>query len=416
MRWVAGLIALFFATAGVAQTPIVEIELAEEQVVVGQPLVLTVKILVPTWMPKPPTYPNFEVPGLMVRLPQRSTTSISEMVEGTTWAGVQRRYRLYPLQTGAFVIPSQEVALTYADPQTQAPTAFAMPSPEVLFEAVIPDGARDLPAPVIARGFELVQELEGETDLGVGDTLVRRVNARIDGTTAVLIPTLMPPHEGEAIRAYSTDPVIAENEDRGTLSGERREKVTYLAQSEGTASLPPIRIEWFNLETGSVELAELAGVDLTIKGGVVASTGASGMGVLWHRWGTGLLLLALGFVLFWWQRHRILGLWVAQRQRWLNSRYRAQRGVQRALRQRDLPATYAALDVWTRRNGLQHLPAALDYALGQVGRHQYSKGAAGSGADRTKDWVNLRRQFAVARYAVSTRREIGHTGKKLNPF
>ena len=110
---------LFLPVLALAQTgPQVTVTPPEGDIIVGQPVTLRITVLVPTWMPKPPVYPSIEVPDLLVRLPERATTPTSQKVEGETWSGTTRGYRLYPLARGTYEIPGQDMIVTWADPDT----------------------------------------------------------------------------------------------------------------------------------------------------------------------------------------------------------------------------------------------------------------------------------------------------------
>jgi len=90
IRWLL-IFALLAPLAAFAQgEPRLEVDLPEGEVIVGQPITLRLKLLVPTWMPKPPVWPTLEVPSLLVRLPERSSTPISETIDGETWSGISR--------------------------------------------------------------------------------------------------------------------------------------------------------------------------------------------------------------------------------------------------------------------------------------------------------------------------------------
>ena len=188
-----------------AETLQLSVTLSDGPYFVGQPITLQVKILVPTWMPTPPVYPSFEQPNLLVRLPERSTHPVSETVQGDTWSGTSRTYRIYPLEPGDFQIPTQSLLITYADASSQ-PVQTEQTLNPIAFTVELPKGAQAMSPPVIlATGFTLEQELASAGELAVGDALVRRVSAQIDGTTAILIPALIP------------DPVLTDTED-DTLS------------------------------------------------------------------------------------------------------------------------------------------------------------------------------------------------------
>ena len=232
------------APSAALEEPRLTAELEAGETVVGQPLILRLKILVPTWMPSPPAFPTFEVPGVMVRLPERASGPVSETVEGETWSGIQRSYRLYPLGAGQIEIPGQTMTVTYADPDAPDPVTVDLPVAPVRFTATVPDAARGLDPLILATGFTLEETVSIPEELEVGGAVTRSLTARIEGTTPVLIPALLPPLDQAGLRAYPEEPKVAEEEDRGILSGTRTEAATYLATAEGSADLPEISFDW----------------------------------------------------------------------------------------------------------------------------------------------------------------------------
>ncbi len=82
------LIAQVSAVFGQQTVAQLTVEPMEAEAVVGQPIVLRLTLLVPTFMPDPPTFPTFDMPGLVVRIPERASTPTSKTVNGETWAGM----------------------------------------------------------------------------------------------------------------------------------------------------------------------------------------------------------------------------------------------------------------------------------------------------------------------------------------
>lgn len=237
MRYFALLMLLLCPVQVLAQAtdiqPRVTIEVPPDPTIVGQPAIVRLKVLVPTYMPNPPVFPSLEQENLLVRLPDRASGPVSESVEGETWSGVQRSYRLYPLAPGTYEFAAAEVQVTFADPETNDPVQVSVPLPAVRLTVEVPDAARGLDPLIIADGFELSQEIEGDTSLQTGDALTRTLTAKITGTTPIMIPPLLPQIEDPLLRAYPNEPRLTETEDRGVLSGQRTDRVTYVAQDGG---------------------------------------------------------------------------------------------------------------------------------------------------------------------------------------
>ncbi|WP_164727055.1 BatD family protein [Shimia sediminis] len=394
IRLLAICLTLLIGAPCLAQTRsvVVKSELSAESTMVGQPLILRVTVLVPTWMPEPPQFPSFELPNVIVRLPSRASSPVSERIDGETWSGVSRAYRLYPMIAGDFALPPQTVGIVYAAPDTREPVPVEETLDPVTFSAVVPKGAEGLDPLILAEAFSLAQSFEGgEEKLGQGDTVSRVVTAKISGTSALFIPPLIPPLADNVARAYPKDPMVTESEDRGLLSGSRQETVSYVAQYGGNLELPEISLDWFNTKTGKVETATLEGVSLEVN-----APAQPRELLLNHRQtivlaGAVLLLglaltLLIRYVLPFVRQAR-----VARRAAWLASEAYAAKQVTAAIRRQELPAVYQALAVWSPRCPGQ-LGAELQSALAQVGAVTYGLPSEGGGR-----WSDVAQSFKVDR-------------------
>lgn len=373
--------------------PRLTIELSEEETIVGQPLTLRLTILVPTWMPKPPVFPDLEVPSLLVRLPERASGPVSENIDGSTWSGVSRAYRLYPLVTGSFDIPASTIRITYADVETTDPIDVDLKIDAIRFNATLPKEARDLDPPIVAQNFALDQKIEGETELNAGDALTRTVTATIDGTTPILIPLLMQEPEPGPLRSYPKEPVVSETENRGILSGSRQETTTYVAQTGGSTRLPTITFEWYNLDSGKVETATLDGLALEIAEPPAPPLSARDL----VRYG----LIILGIILVCLVAFRtltpVLRRAVQRLQaRWITSEKYAHRRVLNAFSDQDLNQTTAALAHWHRfyTQSSLHDSNDLTLCLSRIGEAKFSQKKQ---TDLTPLWASARRAYKIGR-------------------
>ncbi|WP_158541314.1 BatD family protein [Ruegeria sp. A3M17] len=382
MRYLIFLMLFFPAQLG-AQTgvqPQVTAEAPTDPVTVGQPAIVRIKILVPTFMPSPPVFPSLEQENLLVRLPERASGPISETVDGETWSGVQRSYRLYPLQTGPVTFGKQEVVVTFADPETNAPTTVNVPLPELTLDAVVPDGARDLDPLILATGFAVEQQIDGSTEMENGGAITRRLTAKIAGTTPFLVPELIPDTQDPLLSAYPKEPRFTENEDRGVLSGQRVDEIVYLAQQGGRTQLPPVTIRWYNLDTNQVESIDIDAVDLTLAPPKWQPPDADTM--------VRLLALAAALTLVLWALARFLGPRVTSWKQARHDKYQrssdyALDALKKALQTHDLSKSYSALEMWKLRSDTPDKAIGLENQLAMIGAAKYSSRTDSS----PKDWA-----------------------------
>lgn len=386
---------LFLSGPVLAQSPpvVVKSELAAESTMVGQPLILRVTVLVPTWLPEPPRFPSLEMPDVIVRLPSRASSPVSERIDGETWSGVSRAYRLYPMIPGAFTLTPQPVGITYADPGTRAPISLEVALDPVRFEALVPNGAEGLDPLILAESFALEQAFESVEDvLAQGDAATRIVTAKIGGTSALFIPPLTPNISGDLARAYPRDPVVRETEaTRGGLSGSRTEATTYVAQFGGALELPAISVDWYNIKTKQVETAHVEGATLQLDAPPPPERPALSLQKIAFLIGVvGIFVAGLWGL----KRYALPPLRARLKHRraiWLNSEAHAAREVKRAIGSHDLTRVYRALAMWSARCPGQE-GQELETALALVGRARYKEAAPSTGS-----WAVLSAAFQADR-------------------
>ncbi len=248
------------ATAAAAEdsTPRVSVTVAPDApVVAGTPVDVSVTVLVPTWMPKPPVWPDLEIADAITRLPDRATHPVTERVGATTWSGLVRRWQIIPQGAATYDLGAAEVAITYADPATSAPVAATLPIPDIRFSATIPAGAAGMTPFLPASALTLTGSTAGLPDRPKpGDAFTLTLATTADGPPAMMLPPLasrLPTLPG--LRAYPREPAL----DDGPPAT-RTEAVTYVIEAPGHFVLPALTLEWWNTAAGTREAAATAPV------------------------------------------------------------------------------------------------------------------------------------------------------------
>lgn len=413
---------MFYAAASLAPAlaqesgePIVEVELSESEVIPGQPTVLRMTVLVPTWLPKPVVFPTFEVPDLMVKLPERATSPVSRTIEGETWSGVSRAYRLSPMVPGSIAIPAQELTITWAEPGKPDPMVMKTSIDSMTVTGVVPDGAEELDPFIAATSLTLTEELSTEERvLKPGDSLTRQVILEIGGTSPLFVPSLLPRHEIQGVASYPAEPDVTETTDRTWVSGKRTESVTLVAESGGSGSVPAIEVNWYNLETNSVETARVDGFELSVDAPVARQRPEIDPRLLL---GIGLLGICIVFVV------TRLSRWFFPKVRdWNQSRIRARVAtenwaytqLQRAVRDKDYGALMPALSMWQERLPDMRVGGdpALEVSLTNLGRDLYGP----VHEHREAAWSDLSKALAAYRARVKNHQKRHHEGYALAPI
>lgn len=409
----AFLLSLLMAVPGLAQqAPIVETTLDQPQTIPGQPVMLRVTVLVPSWMLSPPEFPSFEAPNLRVLAPSRSSTSISRQIDGQTWSGVTRRFLLVPLVQDRFSFPAQPIGIAYAD--SDGVTAIRATASTDAFElaGVVPDVAADLDPFIAATDLTLTQELTGiEDEIEQGASLRRVITAQIDGSSPMVLPTLIPSAEITGMRVYDDGPKVTESNDDGRLSGARIESQTLMAVGAGQAELPAISVEWYDLDEQTVKTSRIEAAQVSIKGNAV-SRFARLQELDWRLIAALALATALGGALLYFIIPRIYHWLIQRRDFYRHSAGFARRRLNAAVRRRNYLESRKWLSIWLQRSSeiSNHHRQALAEAMAVLGRTHYGAGPDGTTAG---GWPNL--SHAIRR-AHADHKPHQHSGlAPLNP-
>ena len=194
--------------------------------------------------------------------------------------------------------------------------------------------------------------------------------------------------------------------------GGREEHETYLATAEGSAELPEISFEWYNLESGAVETVSVPAHGVTILPGPEAPA-ARGDG---HRLRIVAMALAAALLVYAvvrWAGPPVREALDRMRARWEASELRAHLAVRPALRRRDLGLAYGALRAWSAFHpGLAaSARQGVEAALAGIGAGRFKSGAQADG----RAWRRLETAYLAARRQSARRTTAADALPGLNP-
>ncbi|MHA7815609.1 MAG: hypothetical protein ACX93N_03975 [Pseudohaliea sp.] len=351
------------APTGAQVDPVVRLAVKPETVRVGEALTLRVTVLVPTWFPRPPVYPDFEVANAITRLPPDSSFPTSERVGGENWSGIVREYRIYPLAAASYRIEGASMRVTYANPG-DGPVVRDVVLPPVVFRGTVPGGAEGLEPYLAGRELTLSVALEGnDGELAVGDAVVLTYSAALDGLPSMFLPPLAPafdaPVEAGRVSVHADAPRFEDDERLAT----RSERVTLLLQAGGELTVPAVALDYWNIEAGEVRSARVEALQLSVSGPAAGQVDGAAAGA--SRWRLPLLAGALLFLALFAIRAVMLRL----RRRGIAAQVsepHAFRALRRALRDGSGARQYRALQHWLTRLEPGLCPRAFARAYGDA--------------------------------------------------
>ncbi|MBV9654125.1 MAG: BatD family protein [Acetobacteraceae bacterium] len=336
-----GLAVLLWAWGASAQSQEVLVQTSrqpEGTVMLGQPVRLFVDVLFAGPMQHPPRVAEPNVAGAQVLRFETQATGIADRINGKAYSGQRFEFDLYARRAGTLTIPPTQVALL---DRSGDPVGTATGSPMTV-QAVVPPGL-DPSGPIVASDRVTLRERwnpQVKSELQVGDALTREIERTAEDVPGLALapPAFTAP---DGVRVYTDTPAIEDRVERGAVTGERTDRVTYLFEKPGTYLLPGIQQPWWNLRTRSA--ATLSTSPFTVRVAGVAAKKGSNPGRFWPPVAGLLAILGAAVLVLRKQLRGMLNGWRAQSH---SSEALALRELLAACRGTDSIRTYRALQAW----------------------------------------------------------------------
>jgi hypothetical protein len=251
MWWLALALLVVAAAVTFAAEPRVQVDVrAKQPVLVGQHVDIAVRISAPNYFLSAPVFPDLQIAGAVVTMPDESGLNSSEVVDGVTFAAIEKTYVFVAQQPGEFALPPLHIEFRYADDSAK-PVAGSVELPATKITVNLPAGATSLAEAAPAARISVDQTLDRSVDgVNVGDALTRTVAIFAAHTPAMMIPPTHFDAPG-GVRVYPADPVLKDETDAhaGFVGGHRTDRATYVFEKAGDYTLPAIEIGWVDPAT-----------------------------------------------------------------------------------------------------------------------------------------------------------------------
>ncbi len=261
------------------------------------PVIVAVEIATPRWFSRGTRVRDFHIPGAFVRPVSNFADNQSTRINGDTWSVQRWRFRIFAEQAGQLEIPPLRVFVS-VNSQDFGVLEGELTLPPEQLTITTPPGAPESGRWIAARALTADEQWQGERESYVpGDALTRvRRFTVVDAPAMISEASSSEPIEG--VEIYAAPPDVADQQDRGALSGVREERTVFTLESPGTYVLPGYELPWFNTESQRFELATLPARTITIlEGGPAAIRDRASLDYAAYLPALGLaLLLALALI------------------------------------------------------------------------------------------------------------------------
>ncbi len=345
MRVVLSLLILLLSVPAMAQTEGVVVRTAlkpEQGAVLGQHVSVFVDVLFPGEMPWPPRVSLTDMPGAQIVRYETQATTMSDTVDGKTYAGQRFEFALYPRRGGLLTVPAPSVAIL----NSSGDTVGQLQGKPFDIQIAVPPGV-DPTRPVVATDSLTLEEQWQPIPSGpfkAGDAIVRtitRVASDIPGMAMLDLSFTAP----QGVRVYVDPPQSADQVSRGAITGRRTDRVTYVFEAGGSFVIPEVVQPWWDLSANRLRRATGGGVTIAVEAAPVPVAPVDRI----ERWifvaATALVIASLAI----WLWPRALRWQADRRARWLASEAKAFDDFRAACRQDKPDAAYRAFVVWRQR-------------------------------------------------------------------
>ncbi len=294
----------------------------EDNIVVGRRVMLHVDVLAPDGWAQIIRLRDFSVEGAQVVRYESQGTRLNETIQGRAFSGQRYELSLFPQRDGTVTVPSIPVEVEVSRWGSKSGKQFKrVQTPEVSFEVQVPPGAEGVAGLISTPGLKATQRWEPEQQKFMVGEAVKRTIALSGRDVSGMAFTPLLFESTEMVSAYPAEPRVDDRFDRGNLTGERVERVTYVFTKKGTIELPEIDIPWWDIDQKKLKRAVLPALQLeiipsptTAIGQTDGETARERICFLPYRLGIALILLTALLSMIAFHRRRIHSWWTKRQQ------------------------------------------------------------------------------------------------------
>ena len=264
VRHIILLLPIAFSHVAFAQTDaFARVKLNRSSVYPEQPIKATITVYTATWFTSPIDFEDIQVDRAFV-LPFKRTLSSMRKVNNKQYASLEFYYLIYPFESGNYEFPSMTLSVETPPTGEYKGIKVSLNTKAVSFKVnQIPDDYTGDDW-FVANNVQIQDRWNKPlNELKVGDVLERTVTISASGTLPNFIPELTF-DENDFGSVYPKGATIEDTRDSKSANGKRTEKVVYLLEKEGTYTIPPVRVDWWNPYSNKVLYREVPSIDISI--------------------------------------------------------------------------------------------------------------------------------------------------------
>lgn len=276
----------------------------DDPVWVGQRVTVVVELLVPGYFSSAASFELPDPDGVLLVPPAEHPVVGNETIDDTMYTVQRHELSAWPMRAGDQSVPAVTVRFRFKrNPLDKDDESASVTTGTLPFTVRMPPGAEHLGTVISARNLEFSDSWDPEP--GTGDVVAGAAFKRTITFTAPDVPGMVfPPFPADPIDGlgvYAKRQVL-DRTDRGSLTGVRRDEITYVAQRPGQYTIPAARFTWYDVASNRLRNEELPAHTLNVVVNpalaVAGPAPATVSSFDARRWGRAAIVLALIVMVF----------------------------------------------------------------------------------------------------------------------
>ncbi len=236
-----------------------------EPYIVGQKITLVIEVLSETHFSGSTRFALPDIPGAVFYKPEERAVVSSKIIDDITYSAQRHEFAFYPQRPGNFEIPPFDVRYGIASPTGEKSTEHISPTTSIKITAAMPPGAESLHSLISTTALKVTESWSPEIkdSFIAGNAMKRHITFRASDMPGMVFPSIRIP-EVDGLKIYRARAVINDKINRGSLTGERSDTITYVCQDPGHYELPAIAVHWWDLDQKILKLITLPAVTFEV--------------------------------------------------------------------------------------------------------------------------------------------------------
>ena len=152
-----------------------------------------------------------------------------------------------------------------SNPLDKDAIAAAVKTEPVPFTVKLPPGAEKLGSLISARNLKVEEVWTPEPGKAkAGDAFTRTITFTAPDVPAMAFPPF-PAGKIDGLGIYPKPPEVLDESNRGSLTGKRRDTITYVCQRAGHFTIPAVRLTWFDLDAQKLQTIDFPARHLSVS-------------------------------------------------------------------------------------------------------------------------------------------------------